>query len=376
VVPYYPSGQTPLTKDRLFRVERALPKPGWTMVAVGDHVSPGEDLARATVASSATAVDVAARLDIPGEKASATLVRTVGSRLHKGEVFAETKGMFRKRSVQSPIDGVFTSFDSRTGFAFISPEAQEVVLASSLPGTVVDLSDSQKVTLELSGTRLFGIIGFGPERTGTLRMVGYSGEITADMISEDCEGAILLGRDGIAADALLRAATLGAAGVVTGSITLGALQSFTGLRAEQVFLMNQRDWEPSTAGPSPLTIVVTEGIGRISMPLKKFEILSAMAGNNVVIYGRTKLRGGLTRPEIILPQGEAVEEEEAGQEVPEEPTVWINCPPYSGVQGRALEVLDVPQKLENGIYARPARVAIGERITLVPVQDIEIGESA
>ncbi len=50
-----------------------------------------------------------------------------------------------------------------------------------------------------------------------------------------------------------------------------------------------------------LTIVVTEGFGKITMARKTFDLLKKFEGKKTSIHGRTQIRAGVIRPEIIVP---------------------------------------------------------------------------
>ena len=46
---------------------------------------------------------------------------------------------------------------------------------------------------------------------------------------------------------------------------------------------------------------MTEGFGKITMARKTFELLSKFQGRKTSIHGRTQIRAGVIRPEIIIP---------------------------------------------------------------------------
>ncbi|MCK4312551.1 MAG: hypothetical protein KAW88_07435, partial [Candidatus Cloacimonetes bacterium] len=50
-----------------------------------------------------------------------------------------------------------------------------------------------------------------------------------------------------------------------------------------------------------LTIVVTEGFGKINMAGKTFELLKRFDGHKASIHGITQIRAGVMRPEIVIP---------------------------------------------------------------------------
>ena len=51
-----------------------------------------------------------------------------------------------------------------------------------------------------------------------------------------------------------------------------------------------------------LTLIVTEGFGRMAMSMNTFKLLKSANGKNASINGATQIRAGVLRPEIIIPQ--------------------------------------------------------------------------
>ena len=49
------------------------------------------------------------------------------------------------------------------------------------------------------------------------------------------------------------------------------------------------------------TLIVTEGFGEIAMANRTFELLSKCEGKIASISGRTQIRAGVMRPEVIIP---------------------------------------------------------------------------
>jgi hypothetical protein len=75
--------------------------------------------------------------------------------------------------------------------------------------------------------------------------------------------------------------------------------------------MGRLGWEfPPRRGAAPedeypLTLIVIEGFGRAPMASKAWELLAAYDGQEVAVNGTTRLRGGLSRPEVIVPLNRA-----------------------------------------------------------------------
>ena len=50
-----------------------------------------------------------------------------------------------------------------------------------------------------------------------------------------------------------------------------------------------------------LTLVLTEGFGRIRMADRAWSLLGKFAGSNAAVSGATQIRAGVMRPEILIP---------------------------------------------------------------------------
>src|SRR5204863_7725662 len=53
--------------------------------------------------------------------------------------------------------------------------------------------------------------------------------------------------------------------------------------------------------PPDFVLIVTEGFGFAPMSKRVFEMIAAYDGQEIAVDGTTRLRGGLARPEIIIP---------------------------------------------------------------------------
>ena len=55
-----------------------------------------------------------------------------------------------------------------------------------------------------------------------------------------------------------------------------------------------------------LTVVVTEGFGRMTIASRTFALLEKFRGRRVSVNGATQIRAGVMRPEIVIPMGNPV----------------------------------------------------------------------
>ncbi|MDQ1280772.1 MAG: hypothetical protein QG670_2035 [Thermoproteota archaeon] len=129
-----------------------------------------------------------------------------------------------------------------------------------------------------------------------------------------------------------------------------------------------------------LTIVLTEGFGRMSMAEKTFDLLRRFSGRLTYINSATQIRAGVIRPEII-PRPELlaseVPETDVGAEVELKPGVLIRIikDPYFGLLALVRRLVVEPVKVESEANLRvlEADLAGGRRI-VVPRANVEIIE--
>jgi len=250
-------------------------------------------------------------------------------------------------------------------------------------------------------TLIRGIFGLGGEQHGVLKVitVGNDEPITPDIIDARVTYAIVLGGSGVTAAALRRMIELGARGVIVGSIRAAELADFLGYRESSDLTgnpltgywrlgagaMGSSGWvfpPPRHGAPSPVppdfVLIVMEGFGTVPMCQRTFELLAAYDGQEVAIDGSTRLRGGLARPEIIIPLARTTAVkwlEESGPTLSTGTHVRLLSSAYLGQTGQVVSLPVGPRAAQSGVVAPVADVAIADGTRLrVPLVDIEVLE--
>lgn len=294
-----------------FAIERMLPQAGEVLVSIGEPVSPDEVIARSEDVEQTLTLYVASELGVDNAELSKYVAKSIGSSIKKGDVIARVRRGLRTATVKSPTDGTLVSVEDSNGTVLVSSSLGKRDLLSLVSGEVEQIIPDHGAIIRTSGTRVYGIVGFGTEAIGPL-VTGVDRpdrELTADHVSDDWKGSIVLAGMTAGAPALSRLREVGAAGVILGSIPEGDLRRF--LTGGQ---MNQDGfWNPVTAIhgdlshpsiESPLVIIVTEGFGRRPMTDRIFETLAERSGTNVSVSARTLVGNNLARPEIYLDDDE------------------------------------------------------------------------
>ena len=286
-----------VTSFTKLRRERKLPLLGSVVVHVGDRVTAETVVARTELPGNVQTVNAANLLGVLPEDVTDCLKIPVGSKVAKGQVFAESRsffGLFRTKC-ESPVAGTLESVSSVTGQVLLREEPIPVEVDAYVDGTIVDVHPNSGVTVETQGTFIQGIFGVGGETCGELHLcVRAPGEtLTEAMLGESTRGKVLVGGAHVSTAVLRKAIERGAKAVVVGGFDDHDLRELLGY-----------DLGVAITGSEELglTLVVTEGFGAIPMAGRTFELLKACEGRRVSVTGATQIRAGVLRPEIIAPR--------------------------------------------------------------------------
>ncbi len=363
----------------LLRRRRILPIHGDVLVKVGDRVAARDVVAQTLLPGPITPVNVASLLAIsPGDLPAAMLVNQ-GDKISAGQILARSKGMFGwfQKDCPSPAGGLVESISRVTGQVMLRGDPLPVAMRAFLSGAVVEVIDREGATIEAEGSLVQGIFGIGGEAFGPIGVVCQRPDqnLTADLISNDMRGAVVVGGARVTGGALANAVAAGVSAIVTGGIDDQDLRDFLGY-----------DLGVATTGSenAGLTLIITEGFGEIAMAGRTFDLLGARAGCDAAVNGATQIRAGVLRPEVIIPandqspplhSGPSPSAEMNGHVLAAGVSVRIIRDPYFGIIGTALSFPEKPQVLGSGSKARVLEVQLpsGEKV-VVPRANVELIE--
>lgn len=353
---------------------RRLPIPGEVCVKKGDEVDYGTVIAKTLVSGDPEIVKVAAILGFSSKPADlpAYMKKKVGDKVEKDEIIAGYSVLFGllKKWVQSPIDGVIELISTVTGQVVIRGLPIPVEVDSYIPGKVVEVLLREGAVLETNAAFIQGIFGIGGESHGIIKMGVESpnDELTQDHIKAEHRGMVLVGGSMVAYEALRKAAEVGVSCVVSGGIRHNDIKRFMG---EEIGVAITGQEEVG------LSIIITEGFGRMKMSQRTFDLLKSFEGYNAAVNGSTQIRAGVLRPEIIIPHGatgdSAVEELASGM-VPGTP-IRVIRQPYFGAIGKVANLPVELQQIQTRSRVRVLDVKIEDgKIVTVPRANVEIIE--
>lgn len=353
--------------------ERKLPIPGEILVDVGDRVSSDTIVARTEVPGDPVLVKVTLLLGVDNDEIRDFMTKREGDPVKAGEIIGKYRMLFGiiNRQVTSPIDGVIESVSDVSGQAIIRPDPVPVEVNAYIPGEVVKVMPGEGVVIETRAAFIQGILGLGGETHGTLRLAVNSPEeeLTADKISEEDRGRVVVGGSLITLEAFKKAAEVGVAGLVAGGMNYTDVTDIMG-EAIGVAITGEEELG--------ITLIITEGFGRMNMSHRTFRLLKGFDGQVAVINGATQIRAGVMRPEIIIPHEEEAEEasrEELGAGMQPGTPVRIIREPYFGEIGTVASLPVELQKVETGSDVRVLVVRLDDgREVTVPRANVEIIE--
>jgi hypothetical protein len=364
-----------VTELAQIRKERILPLHGEVLVAAGDEVSAEQVVARTDLPGNVHSVNVANILSVLPDEVPSKMLKRDGEAVGKDEPIARASTMFGlfKSVARSPIAGRVESVSSVTGQVLLREPPVPVEVNAYVDGEVVEVRPREGVVVETHATLVQGIFGIGGEACGALEMVAASPDDVLDASSLGAlhEGRIVVGGSLVTSAALARAASLGVRGVVAGGIDDATIKEFLGYDLG-VAITGTED--------KSVTLVVTEGFGRIPMARATFELLKARGGMKASLNGATQIRAGVIRPEVVVPlpgrraSGGPAAAVVAGGLAPGTRVRVIRAPHF-GRLGRVAELPSPLQKLPTEASVRVLVVDLegGGRHTL-PRANVEIIE--
>ncbi len=288
-----------VTGRTLVRKQRRLPLPGETLVEKGQRVKGDDVVARTELPGNVTTVNVGGLLGVPPEDVPGMMTKAVGAAVAKDEVIALSKGFLGlfKTEVKSPVAGTVESISHVTGQVIMREAPEPVQVDAYIEGVVSEVLPREGVVVETMASLVQGIFGVGGEVRGVVHVVADSPEtvLTADRITPDCRGKVVVGGSLIEYGAIEEGVRQGARALIGGGIEDSTLRKFLGYDIGVAITGHER---------KGLTVVATEGFGEMRMARKTFDLLKSLEGKVASVNGATQIRAGVIRPEVIVPLGD------------------------------------------------------------------------
>ena len=352
--------------------DRRLPIKGEVHKNLGDIVEADEIVAETKLPGNVHMLKVANRLNITPADINDVLSVNEGDSVKKGELIAETQGLFGffKTSFQSPISGTIESISDVTGQIVIREKPLPVEVDAYISGRVSEIIKDEGVTVESDAAYVQGIFGIGGEARGDLQIVSGSrdSELTIEDIKESHSGKIIVGGSFIGLDAYKKALKLKVRGIVVGGFNYYDLEEVLGYRLG-VAITGTEDLDTS--------LVVTEGYGNIKMSERTYNLLKSHDGKFVSINGATQIRAGVIRPEIVIPLRKSEisdltdsKERNLGMEIGS--LVRVIRAPFFGKIGKVVDLPSDLKRMESETLVRVAKIKVDNENIVVPRSNLEM----
>lgn len=359
-------------RTRISKV-RELPLPGESLVSVGDAVEADTPVLSAKLPGDLTIVRAADRMGFEPDDVVEHLRYKAGDEVQQGDLLCEIKtffGLFTTR-LHAPASGVIEFFTAKNAHLGIRHESIPLSVDAYIRGSVTEVEEGKRVTIETEGALIQGIFGVGGERHGVIRRLDCPNDEVVppeavSLLGESVQGAVLLGGAQFSIEALREAGERGAAAIVTGSIDADALAQYVGHEIG-VSITGDED--------VPSTLIVTEGFGMLPISKRVTDLAESLAGLHASVNGATQVRAGATRPEVIVPLETAGDRwsEPLIKTLEVGAAVRIIRVPYFGLFGTVTEMPSRPCRIESGAVVRvlKARLDSGDEV-IVPRANVEL----
>ncbi len=246
------------------------------------------------------------------------------------------------------------------------------ILPAGLHGRVVDITSRGGVIIESHATLLQGAIGAGKQVAGALTM--WQATNATDQAQAIPPGALLVVPGPLNLTMLHQALVSGIVGVIASSISSRDLEGF--LRTDLIELIGSVNVEQAQAHLPPLSMLFTEGLGTIAMPVHTINLLSHYQGSIALLSGATSVHRGIFPDLVISLPSKEVQED--WQPIQPDPTVVLGSQvrvcggEYEGAISTVTYLFAHEQVFLSGVRARAVRLLLedGSMVT-VPLTSVE-----
>ncbi len=354
---------------------RRLPLPGEVLVKEGEAVDFETVVARTYIPGEPHLIKAAYLLGLEHYPKDVLryMVKKIGDPVEKGEVIAKYSLLFGliKKSCASPVKGFIESFSEATGNIVVREPKIPVEIKAYVPGKVVRVLPREGAVIKLNAAFVQGIFGIGGERNGIIKISTSPRDVLdSDSITNEDEGKILVGGSIVTGEALAKAIKVGVRGIVCGGVDYGELTDLLGYKIGVAITGEEK---------IGLTVIITEGFGKMNMSQRVFNLLQQFEGCKAAICGATQIRAGVMRPEIIIPlervPSERVDKENLAGGMRQGTPIRVIREPYFGAIGVVVSLPVELQRIETESKVRVVKVKLEDgREVIIPRANVEIIE--
>lgn len=360
--------------NSIVHVKRTLPGTGSLTVKKGQVLQPHDSLGQYILSGGFSTVGISKILGVSPRDGLNYLQKKIGENIYQGELLAFKQGMFSKKNITAPTDGVLDYYDQNTGDLRLKLSSRKQPLPSGVFGIVDDVDIKRnEVLIKAMVTEIYGLFGSGKERDGFLTIIGGRDQLVSRAsITPQLSKHIIVTGSLIYGDTLKKAVGIGISGVISGGLNARDFKSISGS-------IDSRKRIGTDVG---ITLVSTEGFSALPIGEDIFSELLKYDGKFIFISGNSPkiMLPSLDADSIIsvkkvyLPLGKVVVRQ------PEVSQLTINIgskvrliwPPFMGTQAVVIGIDKTPTKLESGLLTFLITVDLPSRKIKVPFPNVEL----
>ena len=251
---------------------------------------------------------------------------------------------------------------------------KEIPLTAGVVGIVDDVNhETGEVVIRTLVDEIYGVFGSGKERSGTLEILGNSGDLLQpSQIKESMKQHIMVTGALIYGEALRKAAGFGLYGIITGGLNA------TDYKA----IINSIDPKSKIGSDVGFSLIATEGFGPVPIGEEVYTLLKKYQGKFVIIHGNTNRLllpssnsdSILFLRKVALPyfRTPAVAPELDVRQLKLGSKVRIIWPPFMGAVGVVSTIDQTITKLDSGVSTYLLTVETQSRKIRLPYTNIEL----
>jgi len=284
--------QTTLVKSRI------LPLQGEVEVKVGDMVTSDRIVAQTNLPGAITTINVMGRLGCEASEVPQLMLKREGESFEEGEIIAESKPLlpflkFMAGKIPAPITGTVEKISSVTGQVMLREPPEPVIIKAYIDGEVTKVVGNEGVEIKTTATFIQGIFGVGGETSGEIVIAVDSPdtELRPEHLKPEFKKKIVVGGSYAGIETVRKGIEVGIAGIIVGGFSDRDLRELLGYDLGVAITGHEK---------IGLTLVITEGFGRIGMAHRTFALLKEREGFRASMSGATQIRAGVIRPEVII----------------------------------------------------------------------------
>jgi len=369
----YTPGLRVTEKTHIVKMRR-LPLKGQVVAKKGDRVHAETIVARTELPGNVQPIKAASMLGVHQQDLPEFMLKHEGDVVHRDETIGLSKSFFGlfKSQLKSPCDGTIESISQVTGQVIVREPPIPVEVDAYIDGIVTEVLPDEGVVVEAEGAFIQGIFGVGGETTGLLDLaVKEPGQdLTADLLKPEHQGKVVVGGAHVGIEGIRRARELGLKALVVGGLDDGVLKQLLGYDLGVAITGHEQ---------LGLSVITTEGFGRMEIANRTFALLEKFRGHKVSVNGATQIRAGVMRPEIVIPMG--IPSGDAAQSEQENLGLTVGSPirvirmPHFGRLGEVVELPPELQVVESGAKVRVLKVRFPDGgVETLPRANVEMIE--